>query len=130
MTTDGATPLYMASQLGHVEVVKALLDHPHTNVNQARTDAGITPLLMASQKGHVGVVKALLAHQQIKVNKAGTGESKATPLFVAHQNGHVDVVKVLLADGRVDPNIRRTYYHKGRVPAERVYLPSTNRRII
>jgi hypothetical protein len=39
----------MASQLGHMAVVAALLAHKETNVNQARTDNGGTPLYMASQ---------------------------------------------------------------------------------
>ena len=37
-TNYGDTPHYVASQEGHVEVVKALLAQPNINVNQARTD--------------------------------------------------------------------------------------------
>ena len=50
-TNYGDTPHYVASQEGHVEVVKALLAQPNINVNQARTDLewkGISLLWIAS----------------------------------------------------------------------------------
>ena len=37
MAPYGDTPLYVASQEGHVEIVKAPLAQPNINVNQART---------------------------------------------------------------------------------------------
>ena len=59
-TNYGDTHHYVASQEGHVEVVKALLAQPNINVNQARTDLewkGISPLLIASFTRHAEVVK-------------------------------------------------------------------------
>ena len=83
----------MASQNGHVEVVKALLAESQIKVNQAETKGGSTPLFIASQFGHV---ETLIAHPQIKVNQAWT-DYGTTPLSIASQNGKVEVVKELLS---------------------------------
>ena len=48
-TDDGATPLYIASQNGHVDVARLLLGR-NADPNTARTDDGATPLYIASQK--------------------------------------------------------------------------------
>ena len=57
-TEGGATPLYMASQQGHVEVVKTLLGAKDIEVNKASGN-GTTPLYVASQNGQAEVAKAL-----------------------------------------------------------------------
>ena len=55
---DGATPLYIASQNGHVKVVEALLT-AGADFNQPNKD-GVTPFTAASQNGHLKVVEELL----------------------------------------------------------------------
>ena len=100
--TGGSSPLFVASQFGHVEVVRALLANDKINVNQATTDDGETPLIMASQEGHVEVVRALLANLQINVNQGN--KNGTTPLFFASQNGHVEVVRALLAHSQIKVN--------------------------
>ena len=55
---DGVTPLYMASQNDHVEVVRLLID-AGALINQADED-GATSLFMASLNGHVDVVRLLI----------------------------------------------------------------------
>ena len=47
---DGVTPLWIACQEGHENVVTLLLSH-NADVNLAKSD-GITPLWIACQKGH------------------------------------------------------------------------------
>ena len=72
-TNYGDTPLYVASQEGHVEIVKAPLAQPNINVNQAQTDLewkGISPLWIASFNRHAELVKNLLKKSEIKVNQA------------------------------------------------------------
>ena len=98
-TTTGVTPLLIASQIGHVEVVKELLDHPQTDVthvNQGLTADGATPLFLASQNGHVEVVKALLADPRVDPNKLRTKWKDNAISIALHYNGNLEVVKLLL----------------------------------
>jgi ankyrin repeat protein len=95
---DSCTPLFMASYYGDAAVVKALLAHEATDVNQATTDDGRTPLFVASQNGYTAVVKALLAHEATDVNQARKNDG-VTPLLMASQNGHTAVVAALIKRG-------------------------------
>ena len=105
---DDKTPLFMASQNGHLGVVKEILSHPQTDVNKGHIAEGTTPLHTASQNGHLDVVKELLAHPNIDVNKAVV----VAPLYAASRWGHLEVVKELLADARVDPNVQCGRYNR------------------
>jgi ankyrin repeat protein len=98
----GVTPLWMASQGGHTEVVKLLLASK-ADVNVAYTD-GRTPLWQASLNGHTEVVKLLLANKA-DVNAVHT--DGRTPLWMASQEGHTEVVKLLLAN-KADVNAKKT----------------------
>ena len=55
---SGATPLYVAAQNGHLDIVKALLE-AGADRNQAM-NSGATPLFIAAEKGHLDVVEMLL----------------------------------------------------------------------
>jgi hypothetical protein len=98
---DGATPLHIASQEGHVEVVERLLARQGVEVNMTKQN-GATALHIASQNGHVEVVERLLAHQGIEVNK--TNHVGATALIGASHRGHLEVVERLLAHPDVGAN--------------------------
>lgn len=109
---DGATPLWIASQMGHDHIVKVLL------VNGAFVDAvrndGATPLFKASHKGHHAVVHELLKYRPklgvlpvrildyleefylIYLSNIQNGE---TPLHAAALFGHLPIVKQLIAAG-------------------------------
>ena len=58
---NGATALFVASQEGHVEIVKALLAKENVEVDYADIHEGGTALIIASQSWHVEIVQALLA---------------------------------------------------------------------
>jgi ankyrin repeat protein len=95
------TPLWIACERGHVDVMRLLLAREEIDVNQAdRWDR--TPLWIACENGHVDVVRLLLARKDIDVNQAD-GEG-ATPLYITCQNGHVDVVRLLLARKEIQIN--------------------------
>lgn len=53
----GATPLFIASQEGHIEIVKTLLN---AGANLELSGDGVTPLIIAADQGHLLVVKELL----------------------------------------------------------------------
>ena len=52
---DGETPMYSASQQGHLDVVECLVN-AGANVKRA-TEQGRTPLHIASYTGHLDIVK-------------------------------------------------------------------------
>ena len=69
MIHSGATPLFIASLNGHLDVVRKLLANPQKNTYKAHLHSGASPLFMASLNGHTGVVKELLSDPQINVNQ-------------------------------------------------------------
>ena len=123
---DGRTSLFIVSQNGHIEVVRALLaDGAYTQM--ARFD-GATSLHAASHQGHINVVRALL-EAGADANKAAN--NGATPLLTASHQGHVDVIKALLAKGAFKSKNKARYdgvtplltaSHKGHINVVRVLL--------
>ena len=78
-------------------MVRLLLAHAATDVNQAQTGTGSTPLFMACQKGHEGVVRLLVEEANAEVNKVN-GKNQ-TPINIAAYKGHLGVVRFLLSKG-------------------------------
>ena len=62
---DGATPLYIACQEGHWEVVRQLLEHTDIDTNTTMQNGygedgqGETPLGVARRKGHQSIIELL-----------------------------------------------------------------------
>jgi ankyrin repeat protein len=56
---DGATPLFIASQNGYIDIVRALIA-AHAGVDIAANN-GATPLSVARWDGHTDIVHALIA---------------------------------------------------------------------
>lgn len=84
------TPLFMAADNGHTEVVGLLIDSGADKCKARRHDEA-TPLYIAPQKGHWQVVQ-LLVQAEVEINKATT--EGATPLHTAVENADRDVVHV------------------------------------
>ncbi|VDI42860.1 uncharacterized protein MGAL_10B023497 [Mytilus galloprovincialis] len=91
INSNYVSPLYIASQEGHCDVVKELLLQS-SEVNHGAI-TGVSPLYIACQGGYVEVVKELLQHSA-DVNFCN--DKGASPLYVASQYGHDGVVKELL----------------------------------
>ena len=86
---EGAAPLYVAKQEGHVDVVSVLLEQG-ADINKG-TNEGATPLYMASQEGHVDVVRVLL-EQGADITKTWNNK---TPLQIARQMNHPEIITLL-----------------------------------
>ncbi|XP_057535115.1 ankyrin repeat-containing protein ITN1-like [Amaranthus tricolor] len=91
----GETPLFIAAEKGHLEVVKALLPHTTSEGVSARNQIGFTALHVAASQGHQAIVQVLLDHDP-ELSKT-LGQSNTTPLISAAVRGHVEVVNVLLS---------------------------------
>ncbi|KAI2494587.1 serine/threonine kinase [Fragilaria crotonensis] len=100
---DGRSALYVASQEGHLEVVRLLLQKKKVDVNLQR-DSGATALYVAIQNGHVEVVRALLQNNKVDMNLQSTGGF--TALYVASEKGYLEIVRLLLQNKKVDVNLQ------------------------
>ena len=96
------TALIVASENGHAEIVKFLLDKG-ASLSVNRIPDGITASMLAAENGHAQVVKILL-DRGADVNAKKT--EKVTALIMASEKGHTDVVKLLLDKG-ADVNVKR-----------------------
>lgn len=99
--TQGFTPLSLATQLGHLHVVKLLLAQEGIKADLAAFD-GTTPLHLAAEKGYTGIVRLLLARED--VNPDSKDDVDTTPLKYACRGNHVEIVRLLLNTNKVDPN--------------------------
>jgi len=100
-SSPGISPLFIASRIGEVEILKKILEIKKSNINEINILTGKTPLYIAAHEGHINIIKVLL-------NNGGnpnisTKEGK-TPLYIAAQEGHINIIKVLLNNGG-NPNI-------------------------
>ncbi|KAI9071755.1 hypothetical protein K1719_046294 [Acacia pycnantha] len=91
----GETPLFVAAERGHIDVLKELLPHATKEALSFKNQSGFDPLHIAASQGHLAIVQVLLDHDPALINTFG--QSNATPLISAATKGHADVVDLLLS---------------------------------
>jgi ankyrin repeat protein len=88
------TPLHVASEEGHVDAVRVLLDHgAHVN---SQDNINWMPLHFASDEGNLKVVQLLLEHEAT-LNARSAADS--SPVYLASQSGHLEIVRLLCDHG-------------------------------
>ena len=92
--SDGYTPLFTASQFGHLEIVRLLIERG-ADVNKA-SNYGDTPIYIASNNVNLEIVRFLIEHGA-DINKANTGGH--TPLYIASYKGNLEIARFLIERG-------------------------------
>jgi ankyrin repeat protein len=92
---DGLTPLCLAAQLGHLNIVRFLVSSG--NAVDAPAKNGSTPLMFASQRGHVEMILQLcrLAADPLAINPRNGWNA----LTGAVDSKQLDACKALIANG-------------------------------
>lgn len=87
----GETPLTIAAELGHVEIIKLLLNHPKINPNYALKNG--TPLHLCLIQDNVELLKIMLDSN--KFNPNIKNQSSFTPLHIAAIRNLPEAIKIL-----------------------------------
>lgn len=99
LNVSRASPIYLATERGHLEVVRRLVSLEAVDINH--TVWHKSPLFIAIENGYRGVAKLLLAQgAPLDVNaKTFLGD---TALSIAASYGNLDIVELLLKDDCLD----------------------------
>lgn len=93
-TTDGRTPLHLASQRGQYRVARILIE---LGADVHTTSTGFnTPLHVAAETGHTSTSRLLIKH---RADIHAQNTAGLTPLHLASQRGHLATVKMLIEEG-------------------------------
>ncbi|XP_067660904.1 ankyrin repeat domain-containing protein 50-like [Haliotis asinina] len=91
----GRTPVMVAAERGHKEVVELLVNHG-VNLSLCKR-SGSNILHLACCVGHFDVVKYVLSLNSVDINSRGW--KGRTPVMVGAKHGHKEVVKLLVNHG-------------------------------
>ncbi|XP_053348677.1 transient receptor potential cation channel, subfamily N, member 1 [Clarias gariepinus] len=95
---DGQTPLHLAAENDHSDVVKLFLKH-RPELATLPNKEGVTCINIAAAKGSVTVIQELLKFSQGNASTLHNKVNGSCPLHLAAAGGHTEVVKVLLEAG-------------------------------
>jgi hypothetical protein len=101
---EGAFPLHVAAENGHLVIVRALLSHGACVDEEDHF--GATAVLRSAAKGHTEVVRHLLEEAGARATSYGE-----TVLLAAASNGHMDLAKYLVNARGADVNETNTQGH-------------------
>jgi len=99
------TPLHLASAIGHVEIVKMLLDEPEILVDLVDFN-GETPLFIACKKRHnMELIHLLIADKRTifdqSENSGGNGSNLRAFQYVV-EKGDMEIVVLFVNSGKID----------------------------
>ena len=77
---EGKTPLYIATQGGHTEIVDLI--------------EALFPLCVAASKGDIALVTRLIEEGQVDINQ--TNDKGATTLHIALEKGSTEIAALLI----------------------------------
>ncbi|KAM0001407.1 putative ankyrin repeat-containing domain, PGG domain, ankyrin repeat-containing domain superfamily [Helianthus debilis subsp. tardiflorus] len=90
----GETPLYVAAECGHVDLVRLLIDQCDIATASIKANNGFDALHIAAKQGDLGVLKVLMeAHPELAMT---VDVSNTTALHTAAVQGNIDVMNYLL----------------------------------
>ena len=96
--------LYIASELGHSNYVKTIINYTQIDINRRNTYYGKTALFVAAEKNKLEVVKVLVNDSDISLNK-GRSSDGATAFSMASEKGFFKIMMVLIPHGETDVNV-------------------------
>ena len=88
---DGSTPLHLASERGHLDLARLLVEHGANVAAQDQDES--TPLHLASEGGRLDLARLLVEHG---ANVAAQDQDGSTPLRLASKWGQHDLVGFLV----------------------------------
>ena len=97
---NSKTPLMLAAENGHLDIVKLLLEVKEVHVNH-QDEYGRTALSYACRMKHVAIAKCILESSP-HVDQLLRDRYNKDPLAYASENGCLDAIKLLLTSGHFE----------------------------
>ncbi|MFI4984345.1 MAG: ankyrin repeat domain-containing protein, partial [Rickettsiales bacterium] len=100
-----ATPIHLAAQNGHANVLAAMLKYPDVRVALSMQDMdkdGDTPVHLAAQNGHAGALAVMLLYTEGCAALSKQNKTGYTPLQLAASQGHTAVIAAILQNEKAN----------------------------